>query len=184
MWLNKILKTLGCPIPDLIDVSKHSEEQYVPFSHCLKLAKISSLKQRRADILAKFSKNALTNPKYKKKSFSVPLRSPIKDRAGQAASEAGPMPNKTVILALPDPCQYPAPILAPAPVLQAPQPGLTLLILPGLYCCYDKNLVLIVLTAWWLIIVCGYFVIANCCNHSDMSLQLLPSTSTYIEIQR
>ena len=158
-----------------------SEEQYVPFSHCLKLAKISCLKQKRADILAKFSKNALS--KYNK-SFSVPLRSPIKDRAGQAASEAGPMPNKTVSLALPDPCHDPAPILAPAPVLQAPQPGLTLLILPGLYCCYDKNLVLIVSTAWWLIIVCGYFVIANCCNHSDMSPQLLPFTSTYIEIQR
>ena len=31
------------------------------------------------------------------------------------------------------------------------------------------NYVLIVSTLWWLIIVCEYFALANCCSHSDMS---------------
>ena len=102
MWIIRRLKTLGCPITELVDVLKQQivpicefgaaywgcmitkaesnmlerclktglhiifQEQYLSFSHCLKLAKISSLKQRRAAILAKFSKNALSNPKYKK----------------------------------------------------------------------------------------------------------------------
>ena len=102
MWIIRRLKTLGCPIPELVDVLKQQivlicefgaaywgrmitkaesnlldgcpktglhiifQEQYILFLHCLKLAKISSLNQRRVAILAKFSKNALSNPNYKK----------------------------------------------------------------------------------------------------------------------
>ena len=99
MWLIRRLKTLGCPIPELIEVVIQQivsickfgaaywgcmvtktennmlerclktglhiifQEQYITFSQCLKLAKISSLKERRLAIIARFSKNAQRNPK-------------------------------------------------------------------------------------------------------------------------
>ena len=41
------------------------QNQYISFKHCLQLANISSLKDRRISIITRFSKNALKNPKYK-----------------------------------------------------------------------------------------------------------------------
>ena len=99
MWVIRRLKTLGCPIPELIQVLKQQivsicefgeaywgcmitktesnmlkgclktglhiifQEKYISFTHCLKLAQISSLKQRRIAIITRFSKNALKNPR-------------------------------------------------------------------------------------------------------------------------
>ena len=102
MWLIRRLKTLGCPIPELIEVLKEQivsicefgaaywgcmttktesnmldrilktglhiifKYQDISFSQCLKLNKISSLKERILAIMSRFSKNAQKNPKYKK----------------------------------------------------------------------------------------------------------------------
>ena len=101
MWLLRRLKTLGCPIPKLIEVLKQQivsickfgaaywgcmitkvesnmlerclktglhiifHDQYITFSHCLQVAKMSSLKERRLTILARFSMKAKKHPKYK-----------------------------------------------------------------------------------------------------------------------
>ena len=101
MWVIRRLKTLGCPIPELIEVLKQQivsicefgaaywgcmitkaesnmlerclktglhiifQDRYISFSHCLQLAKMSSLKERRLSIIARFSIKAKRSHKYK-----------------------------------------------------------------------------------------------------------------------
>ena len=101
MWVIRRLKTLGCPIPELLEVLKQQivsicefgaaywgcmitktesnmlerclktglhiifQEQYISFTHCLQLAKISCLKQRRIAIITRFSLSAKKNTRYK-----------------------------------------------------------------------------------------------------------------------
>ena len=89
----------------------HFQEQYITFSQCLKLAKISSLKERRLAIIARFSKNAQKNPKYKKwfcaieepaaeartrQAGSRPLLKPVQCRTQRY--ERSPLPVMTRLL--------------------------------------------------------------------------------------
>ena len=161
MWIIRRLKTLGCPIPELVEVLKQQivpicefgaaywgcmitksesnmlerciktglhiifQEQYLSFSHCLKLANLSSLKTRRAVILAKFSKNALSNPEYKKwfyaaeeptevpmtrQAGSRPLLKPVQCRTQRF--ELSPIPVMTRLLSWHPPLPYTPPNLA------------------------------------------------------------------------
>ena len=155
MWLIRRLKTLGCPIPELIEVLKQQivsicefgaaywgcmitktesnmlerclktglhiifQEQYITFSQCLKLAKISSLKERRLAIIARFSKNAQKNPKYKKwfcaseepadeartrQAGTRPLLKPVQCRTQRY--ERSPLPVMTRLLSWHPPLPY------------------------------------------------------------------------------
>ena len=155
MWLIRRLKTLGCPIPELIEVLKQQivsicefgaaywgcmitkqesnmierclktglhvifQDQYISFSHCLQLAKMSSLKVRRIAIISKFSKNAQRNPKYKKwfsaseepteaartrQAGARPLLKPVQCRTQRF--ERSPIPVMTRLLSWHPPLPY------------------------------------------------------------------------------
>ena len=143
------------------------QEQYLSFSHCLKLANLSSLKKRRAVILAKFSKNALSNPKYKKwfcaaeeptEAGSRPLLKPVQCRTQRF--ERSPIPVMTRLLSWHPPLPYTPPNLA-----------WICWNCPAYIAIMISNYVLLVITLWWLIIVCGYFALVICCSHSDMSTE-------------
>jgi hypothetical protein len=161
MWVIRRLKTLGCPIPELVEVLKQQivsicefgaaywgcmitkqesnmlerclktglhiifQDQYISFSHCLQLAKISSLKNRRLSIIARFSKNAQKNPKYKKwfcaseeppegartrQAGSRPLLKPVQCRTQRF--ERSPLPVMTRLLSWHPPLLYTPPHLA------------------------------------------------------------------------
>ena len=65
------------------------QDKYVSFSHCLQLAKMSSLKERRLSIIARFSLKAKKNP-TSIKTGSVPVRSQMKVRG-----PARPAPDRS-----------------------------------------------------------------------------------------
>ena len=161
MWLIRRLKSLGCPIPELVDVLKQQivpicefgaaywgcmitksesnmlerclktglhiifQEQYTSFSYCLRLASMSSLKTRRTAIITRFSKAALSNPKYKnwfckseeptegartRQAGSRPLLKPVQCRTQRF--ERSPLPVMTRLLAWHPPLPYTPPHLA------------------------------------------------------------------------
>ena len=161
MWVIRRLKTLGCPIPELVEVLKQQivsicefgaaywgsmitktesnmlerclktglhiiyQEQYISFTHCLHLAKISSLKHRRIAIITRFSKNAIKNTKYKqwfckteepeegarsRQAYKRPLLKPVQCRTQRY--ERSPLPVMTRLLNWHPPLPYTPPHLA------------------------------------------------------------------------
>ena len=87
------------------------QEQYISFTHCLHLAKISSLKHRRIAIITRFSKNAIKNTKYKqwfckteepeegarsRQAYKRPLLKPVQCRTQRY--ERSPLPVMTRLL--------------------------------------------------------------------------------------